>query len=74
MKYLPLAAAAALLSACTASPLPDIISGADPSSPTAAAKPVTYQPVTAGTVDYRPVDPKPWGDQNAQVAPGAESE
>lgn len=69
MNYLPLAALAVLLTACSVNVPPDIISDTDPSSPTAPVKPVRYVPVTAGTVDYRPVEPKPWIEQNQQVAP-----
>lgn len=74
MNFLLLAAAAVVLAACAPSPLPDIVSGADPSTSSAPVKPVGYVPVTAGTVDYRPVEPKPWTEQNQEVAPKQEGE
>lgn len=74
MKSFLLTAIAVMLAACTASPPPAIVAGTDPSSTSARAKPVRYSPVTAGTSVYRPVEPKPWLEQNDQVAPKAEEE
>jgi len=74
MKSFLLIATAVMLAACTASAPPEIVAGTDPSSPSARAKPVKYAPVTAGTVVYRPVEPKPWLEQNKQVAPKTEGE
>jgi len=74
MKTFLLTATAVLLAACSASPLPDLVFGTDPSKPSARSKAVRYTPVTAGTAVYRPVEPKPWLEQNEQVAPKKESE
>lgn len=70
MKFLILAAAAAVLSACSGQPI--IHSGADPSDPTASVPTTRYVPVAAGTIDYQPVAPKPWPEQNRRVAPRSE--
>jgi hypothetical protein len=72
MKIFCLAVVGALLSACSVSPSPNIVAGPSPSNPASPVKPVRYTPVTAGTVDFRPVEPKPWSEQNRKVAPGAE--
>lgn len=70
MKTTVLAAAAIGLAGC-ASPLPTPQTGADPADPTVSVSAPVYVPVTAGTADYRPVEPKPWRDLNDRVAPGA---
>ncbi|RXF71497.1 hypothetical protein EK403_15645 [Hansschlegelia zhihuaiae] len=57
---------AALLSACSALP-PSPIAGRNPADPSAAAPSARYVPVTAGMADYRPVEPKPWLEQNKAV-------
>jgi hypothetical protein len=67
MKPIALAAIAAILSACSAPPV--IMSGTDPSDPAAPVPSIEYVPVTAGTNEYRPVEPKPWVEQNERVAP-----
>jgi len=69
MRFVLLAAAAVSLSAC-ASPPPNLVR-LDPSNPDVPVRPSRYVPVTAGTVDYRPVEPKPWPQQNQEVAPEA---
>ncbi len=74
MKFFLPIAFVMMLAACTASSPPAIVSGTDPSSTSARAKPVKYAPVTAGTTVYRPVEPKPWLEQNDQVAPKEEGE
>ncbi len=61
----------ALLAGCASAPLPVIQSGADPTDPDQTTSQPQYVPVTAGTVDYRPVQPKPWLEQNERVTPGA---
>jgi hypothetical protein len=67
MKLPILVAVATVLSACVAEP-PDAsqIAVADPN---AAVPPLLYVPVLAGTVDHRPVTPRPWGEVNDTVAP-----
>ncbi|WP_181704819.1 hypothetical protein [Chthonobacter rhizosphaerae] len=68
MKLPIVVAVAAMLSACTAEPPgPSALAVADPFAPIPA---VAAVPVMAGTVDHRPVDPRPWADVNERVAPG----
>lgn len=57
-----------LLAACTASPAVTLAQG-DPADPAAAARPAAYRPVTAGYQSQRPVEPRPWREQNDRVAP-----
>ncbi len=57
-------------SACAGPPLPSLVSGPDPSNAQAGVPAGTYTPVTAGTVDHQPVEPKPWREMNDRVAPG----
>ncbi|QQS15023.1 MAG: hypothetical protein IPK81_09010 [Rhodospirillales bacterium] len=65
------AAALALTLAGCATPPPRITDGPDPADATTAAPAAAYIPVTAGTVDHRPVEPKSWREMNERVAPGA---
>lgn len=68
MKPLVSAAVALFLSACsTQSPSP--VSGSDPGDPSAPVPSARPASVTAGTADYRPVEPKPWLERNEGVAP-----
>lgn len=61
-------ALAAGVSACAAEPPgASTVVAADPNAPVPV---VRYVPVMTGTVDYRPVDPRPWGEMNKRVAPG----
>ncbi len=69
MKIVVLVAAAATVSAC-AGPPPQLAMGPDPADPNAAVRPAGYSPVLAGTIDYRPVEPKPWAELNNSVAGG----
>jgi hypothetical protein len=61
-------ALALLLPACTQAPLSRSLAP-DPADPRAAAAPVTYRSTTAGYSSRRPVEPRPWGEQNQRVAP-----
>lgn len=70
MKLPIVVAAAAMLSACAAEPPGSAtLAVADPLAP---VPPVAAVPVMAGTVDHRPVDPRPWADVNQRVAPGGD--
>lgn len=70
MKLPLVVAAAAMLSACAAEPPgSSALPVADPFAP---VPPVGTVPVTAGIVDHKPVDPRPWGEVNARVAPGGD--
>ncbi|MGA0564798.1 hypothetical protein ACO2RV_20305 [Ancylobacter sp. VNQ12] len=72
MKPVLLTALAVILSACSGPP--DIETAAHPSDASVPVPALRYVPVTAGTVDYRPVDPKPWTERNERVAPKTGSE
>lgn len=72
MKPVLLTALAVILSACSGPPT--IEAGHDPADANAWAPSLRYVPVTAGTIDYRPVDPKPWTERNERVAPKTGSE
>ena len=58
---------AIFLSGCAAEPPPSLVAGRDASDPSAPVSAVRYRSVTAGTIDYRPVSPKPWGEQNSRA-------
>ncbi|PZO70679.1 MAG: hypothetical protein DI640_14800, partial [Sphingomonas taxi] len=51
---------------CSALP-PSPVAGWDPNDPSAPAPHGRYVSVTAGMADYRPVEPKPWLEQNKAV-------
>ena len=53
---------------CTAQP-PVPLAGRDPANPAARAKAVTYRSDIAPYESRRPVEPKPWTEQNQQVVP-----
>lgn len=59
--------AAFWLVAC--SPLPLVTAGPDPADPASPVPPVAHRSVLAGTADYVPIEPKPWGDANRRVMP-----
>jgi hypothetical protein len=61
-------ALAGLLPACTAAPSAPL-AGPDPSDPSARVAAVRYRSTTAPYASRRPVEPKPWQEQNIQVAP-----
>jgi len=67
MKPVLLAAVVAVLSGCSGPPV--IEAGADPADASSRVKALRYRPVTAGTLDYRPVEPKPWAQRNELVTP-----
>jgi uncharacterized lipoprotein YajG len=68
MKILLLSAATAALAGC-AGPLPTSRVGPDPADATIPVRAAPYVSVTAGSTDYRPVDPKSWPDVNERVTP-----
>jgi hypothetical protein len=59
---------AALTVGC-AGPPPTPTAGPDPSDPSARAKAVGYRSTLAPYATQRPVEPKPWLEQNQQVGP-----
>ena len=67
MKILLLAALAAAVSACaSATAQPALPAAADPHSP---VPPVRHVSVMSGTVNYAPVQPRPWLESNIAVSP-----
>ncbi len=68
MKISVLAATALALGGCAAT-LPADPIGPDPADSAVPVAAPRYVPVTSGTADYRPVEPKPWRDMNDRVAP-----
>jgi len=68
MKISVLSVSALVLGGC-ASALPAPFVGPNPADSTAPVAAPTYVPVTAGTVDYRPVEPAAWRSLNERVAP-----
>lgn len=68
MKTSLVVALAAGVSACAAKPpATSALIAADPSI---VVPVVRYAPVMAGTLDFKPVSPRPWGEVNQRVAPG----
>ncbi len=63
------ALALAAIAASCAAPPPTPYAGPDPSDPSARAKAVGYRSTIAPYESQRPVEPKPWREQNDQVAP-----
>jgi hypothetical protein len=56
------------LSGCAGDPLPASL-GPDPADATQRTAAGAYIPVTAGTLDHQPVEPKGWREMNDRVAP-----
>jgi uncharacterized lipoprotein YajG len=73
MKSIPMIAAAALLAGCS-SPSDIFSPSGGPADPGSRVPAQRYAPVTAGTVDYRPVDQLPWKERNEKVAPKKEQQ
>ncbi|MBP0578543.1 hypothetical protein J8I29_04400 [Labrys sp. LIt4] len=65
-------ALAVALSACA--PPPKLAVGPDPSNPDTPVPRLHYTPVTSGTLDFRPVEPRPWVERNDRVAPKREGQ
>jgi len=61
--------AVALLVAGCANPPPPPLAGADPADPGARVPRVGYRSTVGGYTSQRPVEPRPWGEQNERVAP-----
>jgi hypothetical protein len=60
---------ALLLSGCFSTPPPVPLTGPDPTDPGARVPAAAYRPVTAPYRSQRPVEPRPWVEQNQSVAP-----
>lgn len=70
--YVPLAGsvfALLLLASCSGTPLRTPVVGTDPSDPRTRVPPAAYRSVTRGYSSQRPVEPRPWLEQNDHVAP-----
>ena len=61
---------ATMVAGCLAVP-PVPLAGADPSNPSARTRAVEYRSTVAPYRSQRPVEPKPWQEQNQQVTPPA---
>jgi hypothetical protein len=72
MKSILIIAAAALLTGC--SDPPDFDASGGPADPGSRVPAQRYVPVTAGTIDYKPVEPQPWKERNQEVAPKPEQQ
>jgi hypothetical protein len=68
VKLFVAAFAALALTGCAAAPPPLLVQG-NPADAKSPVRPVAYRPVTAGYQSQRPVEPRPWRDQNDRVAP-----
>lgn len=73
MKSILMIAAAALLAGCS-SPSDFFDTSGSPADPSSSVPAQRYVPVTAGTIDYKPVDPQPWKERNEKVAPKKEQQ
>jgi len=70
-RWLPSLAAGSLVvlaQGCTAPPPPPL-AGSDPANPAAQTKATAYRSNIAPYESRRPVEPKPWTEQNQQIAP-----
>ena len=66
IKAISMLTGALALGACTSAPPPAYL--AAPSDP-ALRTPAHYQSIAAGTMSFRPVDPKGWEELNSRVGP-----
>jgi hypothetical protein len=65
---LPLACAG-FLAACSAAPPPTPLAGADPADPSVRVPAASYRSPIGPYASQRPVEPKPWIEQNQTIAP-----
>jgi len=70
LRFLLAVPIAAIVAGCWAVP-PAPVAGADPSNPSARTRSVAYRSTVAPYKSQRPVEPKPWQEQNQQVTPPA---
>jgi hypothetical protein len=73
MKSILMIGAAALLTGCS-SPSDFIDTSGGPADVRSRVPAQRYVPVTAGTIDYKPVEPQPWKERNEKVAPEKEQQ
>jgi hypothetical protein len=59
-----------MIAGCWTAPTAQL-AGADPSNPSARTRSVGYRSTVAPYKSQRPVEPKPWLEQNQQVTPPA---
>ena len=58
-----------LVAACSSTPPPTPFAGPDPSDPRARIPAAAYRSTIAPYASQRPVEPRPWVEQNQTVAP-----
>jgi hypothetical protein len=68
-RALALGCGVALLTACSAAPPPAPLTGAHPADPGVRVPPASYRSALGDYRSQRPVEPKPWVEQNERVAP-----
>ena len=68
-RFRMLAAGCALLTAACSGPPPAPFVGPDPADRTVRVPPVAYRPAIGPYRSERPVEPRPWDQQNERVAP-----
>jgi hypothetical protein len=68
-RALALGGAVALLTACSAAPPPAPVAGAHPADPGVRVPPASYRSALGDYRTQRPVEPKPWAEQNERVTP-----
>jgi len=64
-----LAVGCVLLTAACAAPPPAPSAGTDPADPRVHVPPAAYRSVTGSYRSQRPVEPRPWDEQNERVTP-----
>ena len=60
---------AVVVSACSAAPPPPPLAGADPADPASRVPAASYRSAIGPYASQRPVEPKPWIEQNQTIAP-----
>ena len=72
MKPVAISALVIMLSACSTPSM--TLSALAPADPDSRSAPRPYVSVTSGTVNYQPVEPRPWIQSNQGVSPEGEAE
>lgn len=62
-----------MLAGCTVARIAPLVV-ADPSDPNVPVRSARYSSVIAGYVSQRPVNPKPWREQNERVTPKGDAQ
>ena len=69
LRALLLLACGVLATACSSAPPPAPLAGPDPADAKARVPAIAYRSTTGPYASQRPVEPKPWLEQNQRVAP-----